>query len=358
MSRNAAVRAVLVACLLLALVACGQTQALTHAAPSAGTDPGPPALAPPSAVPTPSASTDRRLLASAGDDRYLGLAGLLHARGVRIWWESDLVARWLEGPASFSAAVQRLGVLAEQPGTMGFKVADEIGYNDGLSSPSQALNFLRDARHALDRVAPGKEILVDAVVLELGCVPRTEDSAICARRARRSSPAASIDAVTAYLREGLVDRLDLSTGLGAATAYPDDDLAAAQDVAWAYVATGSWPGYTHLQSRKALASAGGYRGDADADLRVFVAVPQRHGARATDIWTWRQTYQDQTVSLFGPNPKSNPLWAPLKAARDRGVQLFTHMTPSSLPTGAGPLAHECDLAAQVFSDVLVAAGTG
>ena len=71
--------------------------------------------------------------------------------------------------------------------------------------------------------------------------------------------------------------------------YPDEDLAAAQSVAWTYVASGPWPELTTLQSRKALAEAGGYSGDAASDVKVFVDTPRRHGAAATDIWTWRQT---------------------------------------------------------------------
>lgn len=292
------------------------------------------------------------------DDAYQRVAKLLVQHGVRIWWESDLVARWLDGPTSFAKAVTRLGVLARTPGTAGFKIADEIGYYDGLTSAAQALRFLRDADSALARVAPGLPILVDAVVLELGCLPRTSDAAECGRKARATAPAATISAVTSYLRAGLIDRLDLSTGLGEPSEYPDKDLVAAQDLAWTYVATGPWPHLTRLQSRKALARPSGYSGSADLDTRVFVETPRRHGAKATDIWTWRQKYKDQTVSLFGSSPTSNPLWKALLAQRRQGVSLFTHMTPSALPTATAELAHECSLAAQVFSDVFVAAGTG
>ncbi len=291
-------------------------------------------------------------------DPYRRVARLLDAHGVRVWWESDLVARWLEGPRSFAAAVRRLGALARTRGTAGFKIADEIGYYDGLESPAQALSFLRDARAALHRVAPGRPILVDAVVLELGCLPRVAGNAECESRARRTAPASTISAITTYLRAGLIDRLDLSTGLGEPAVYPDEDLTAAQDMAWTYVAAGAWPRLTRLQSRKALAGPGGYTGSATRDTRVFVDTPRRHGARATDIWTWRQRYKDQTVSLFGSNPTANPLWPALAAEHDRGVSLFTHMTPSALPTAPAELAGECRLAARLFTDVFVAAGTG
>lgn len=353
-------RTILLPLLLLCLLAttgCGNGGDLrgtgTPAAPAAGdTD----TLG--TAGPLPGDPSPQQIRAQMASDPYVGVADLLHSRGVRIWWESDLVARWLDGPAAFATAVDRLGVLARQPGTVGFKVADELGYHDDLTSPKVVLRFLRDVRRALGRVAPGKEVLVDAVVLELGCLPRAEEAEPCAARARAASPASSIDAVTSYLRAGLIDRLDLSTGLGTATQYPDHDLAKAQDVAWAYVQSGSWPTLTHLQSRKALAQAGGYAGNPTSDLRVFVEVPHEHKALATDIWTWRQRYQGKSFSLFGDRPTHNPLWAPLMAQRARGVRLFTHMTPSTLPTAPRALARECNLAARIFSDVFVAAGTG
>lgn len=291
-------------------------------------------------------------------DPYQRVAKLLALRGVRIWWESDLVARWLDGPASFSAAVKRLGVLSKTRGTAGFKIADEIGYHDGLNSPAQAMRFLRAADTALAKVAPGLPILVDAVVLELGCLPRSSQAAECQQRARTTAPASTISAITTYLRAGLIDRLDLSTGLAEPSEYPEKNLAAAQDLAWTYVAAGPWPRLTRLQSRKALAAPSGFSGSSGTDIKVYVETPRRHGARATDIWTWRQQYQGRTVSLFGSRPTSNPLWEALVAERRAGVSLFTHMTPSALPTTPAALVSECALAARIFSDVFVAAGTG
>jgi hypothetical protein len=38
--------------------------------------------------------------------------------------------------------------------------------------------------------------------------------------------------------------------------------------------------------------------------------------------------------------------------------LMTHMTPSMLPADSPGYEHECDLAAEVFTAVFVAAGTG
>lgn len=299
-----------------------------------------------------------------GSDPYLGLAAMLHARGVRVWWETDLVAAWLQGPAAFRAATDRLARLAHAPGTAGFKVADELGYGDGLGTPAEVLRFLRDAHEALARVAPGKRLLVDVVVPDLGCLPwRGGGADACTSDARTSYPAASVDAVGRYLRTGLVDDLDLSTGLLDPSYYEGLGLTLqqAQQDAWTHVTSWGWPTLTTLRSRKALAAAGGYQGsraDAAGDVAVYVDAPVAHGAASVDIWTWRQTYQGKSVSLLDAGLHTNPLWQALVHRHAAGVALFTHMTPSQLPNDPPAYAHECDLAASVFTDVFVAAGTG
>ena len=56
-----------------------------------------------------------------------------------------------------------------------------------------------------------------------------------------------------------------------------------------------------LQARKALAQVGGYRGDAGqaaAQLRTWVDIPLERGAQAVDVWTWRQSYKDNTYRLM------------------------------------------------------------
>ena len=266
----------LVVLALVGVTACRDDRISPSAAtptPARLASPEPPGSAPPATGPAPTTPASRGIHLRRTADPYLGLGELLHQRGVRIWWETDLVARWLEGPAAFAKAIGRLAVLARQPGTVGIKVADEIGYHDGLDSPAQVLSFLRDVNRALAKAAPRAAILVDAVVLELGCLPRSHGVDECAHRARSTAPAATITAITSYLRAGLINRLDLSTGLGEPDVYPDGDLAAAQSVAWTYVESGPWPELTTLQSRKALAEAGGYSGDAASDVNVFVETP-------------------------------------------------------------------------------------
>ena len=87
-------------------------------------------------------------------------------------------------------------------------------------------------------------------------------------------------------------------------------------------------------------------------------MPVGAGAQAVDIWTWRQRYQGKVVSLLAPDLKANPLWNALVQRRQQGVRLITHMTPSMLPTDSAGFDHECDLAANAFSAIFVAAGTG
>jgi hypothetical protein len=283
---------------------------------------------------------------------------------VAIWWETDLVARWLEGPAAFDTAIARLGKLARRPGVVGFKISDEIGYNDGLGSPADATRFLTQARTALARVAPGKQLLVDAVVPELGCLPwRGANQLGCAQRAQLKYPAASAAAVDGYLRAKLIDRLDLSTGLLDDSTYRKWGTTKrdAQADAWNRVKEQGWSQLTILQARKALAVPNGYQGNADqagADVGTYIDVPTTAGARAVDIWTWRQPYSGNIVSLLGPDLSPNPLWTALVLQHRRGAQLLTHMTPSMMPTDQRAFDQECALAASAFTAVFVAAGTG
>jgi hypothetical protein len=303
-------------------------------------------------------------VSATSGDKYVALAQQLNSRGVQIWWESDLVARWLEGKTAFDKAVARLGDVARQPGTAGFKIADELGYGDRIDSADEARKFLIAAREALARVAPGKQVLIDVVVPELGCLPWHDTAGqTCAAKARQKDPAASADSITGYLHEHLVDRLDLSVGLLDASTYAGRGLTRlqAQQEAWQHVVDQGWPALTVIQARKALAAQNGYQGsDADAasDVALYIDAPVSAGAKAVDIWTWRQPYSGQTVSLLAADLSPNSLWTALSRAHEKGIQLVTHMTPSSMPTDPVASALECDLAASVFTAVFVAAGTG
>ena len=95
----------------------------------------------------------------------------MNAHGMRIWLETDLVKRWLAGKDQFAQGVAMVSTLAKRPGVVGIKIADELGYRDGLNSPDKIRSFLSDSATALRKAAPGKKILVDLLVPELGCAP-------------------------------------------------------------------------------------------------------------------------------------------------------------------------------------------
>ena len=286
------------------------------------------------------------------------------AEHLKVWIETDLVKRWQEGPTWFRDAVRQVAVLANQPGVVGIKIADELGYNDGMNSVSKISRFLSAARQALHAAAPGKLILVDMVVPQLGCLPGHQaagsPAAACASREKAAYPQLALPEVDGYLHMHAIDVLDLSTYL-----LPDDTYKAwgttadaAQIAAWQEVDKRGWTGLVRLQARKALAHPGAYRGtsaESAADLQTYVHIPLAHDAHAVDIWTWNQHYEGQEYRLMNPGMQPNALWIQLERLRQSGDVLFTHFSPHSVISGV-----DSDLAkiATVFTDVFLPAGTG
>jgi len=299
--------------------------------------------------------------------RYEAAVDAAAARDLQVWLEADLARRWLEGRARFDEGVARLADLAARPGVAGFKIADELAYGDGFDGdPARARAFLADAAAALGKAAPGKKLLVDILVPELGCAPGATGvrarvaGAVCRARARRKHPALTVEQVDGYLASGHIDVVNLSTGLLKPSAYQDwgIDRDAAQRLAWAEAKRRGWPSKVRLQYRKALAFAGRYRGGtvtAESDLRTFVDLPKRQGAPAIDIWTWRQRYRGEIVRLMDPGNRDNALWQGLRRRKAEGTALFTHFTPSSTEQG---MTSDLDELAEVFAGVYTAAGIG
>jgi len=286
-------------------------------------------------------------------------------RRLQVWIETDLAKFWLRGRPQFDAAVRGLAALANRPGVVGVKIADELGYKDGFGDPRRVRAFLDDAAHSLRRAAPNRLILVDFVVPELGCAPGLAAVAImadpCRAAARARYPALRLEAVDGYLASGDLDVIDLSTGLLEPSDYEGwgIDREAAQRAAWQEVASRGWQRHVVVQARKALAHPGPYpqyqAGSAQGDARVFLDLPREAGAAAVDVWTWRQTYKSEVVRLMDPGLEPNPLWDALRQRRERGMVLFTHFTPSSVERG---LDADLDMLSTVFSGVFVAAGLG
>jgi len=119
------------------------------------------------------------------------------------------VKRWQEGPAWFRDAVRRVAVLTSQPGVVGIKIADELGYNDGLNSAGKISRFLSAAAQALHAAAPGKLILADMVVPQLGCLPGHQvagsPAATCASQEKAAYPQLALPEVDRYLRMHTID---------------------------------------------------------------------------------------------------------------------------------------------------------
>lgn len=301
-------------------------------------------------------------MSPVGDYRAAVTAAV--ALHLRVWIETDLVKRWEAGPTWFQAGVRRVAQLARLPGVDGIKVADELGYNDGMDSPAMIRQFLSDTARSLHAAAPHAQILVDMIVPELGCLPTNQPAgsgpAVCASRARAEYPQLSLPNVDGYLHMHAIDVLDLSTGLLPGPTYEQwgTTIDGAQRSAWLEVARRGWPGLVYLQSRKALAHPGDYPGSpvqAEADLRTFVDIPLASGAHAVDVWAWRQKYKGAIYRLMNPGMKPNPLWAGLEQRRRAHDVLFTNMSPHSVESG---LNKDLAMIATVFTDVLLPAGTG
>jgi hypothetical protein len=323
----------------------------------AGTQPGAPSPAPP----TPAAPPASPLAPLAGYRSAVDVAARDH---LRVWIEADMVKRWRQGKAPFRAAVSRVATLARLPGVAGIKIADELGYNDGMNSAGEIRQFLSDTARALHAAAPHKLILVDMVVPDLGCLPGHQPpvaaALACTAAAQARFPQLAPPAITSYLRMHAIDVLDLSTGLLSDSTYASWGTSsdAAQVAAWQQVRRLGWPALVRLQARKALAHPGRYdstSAQAAADMRLFVDIPLAYGARAVDIWTWHQEYDGAMYQLMNPGLRPNVLWDQLEQQRRAGHVLFTHMSPHSVESG---LDRDLATIATVFADIFLPAGTG
>ncbi len=301
----------------------------------------------------------------AAVDAYRGAVAAAGERGLQVWLEADLVKRWWQGDASFQAGVDRLVQLAADPSVVGFKIADELGYGDVLQhKPACVLAFVTDAVRALHRASPRSQVLIDLVVPDLGCVPN--DRAVAAWTTRciaandAKYPALSLQRVDDLVALRALDVVDLSTGILDDSVYRTwgTDALHAQDAAWREVARRHWRRDVVLNARKALAHPGTYQGtpaSADASTTLFVDTPLQQGARAVDVWTWRQQYEGSVYRLADPGLQGNALWSNLVARRSHGDLLFTHFSPSSVEDG---VTADLDMISQAFGGVFIATGTG
>ena len=309
--------------------------------------------------------TGERAVASKATPRtpYVEMVDTIAAQGAEVWIEVDLVKAWQAGPQRYADVLNIAVKLASRKGVAGIKIADELGYQDGIDTPERAQEFLTRVSSDIRSRVPGTKILVDILVPQLGCVAWAADQADrlnCATTVGNTYPAAAIDAVDSYLASKTFDVLDLSAGLR----EPGDYLAwkttrdDAMRLVWKEVVRRHWGALVTLQARKALAHAGSYSGgtaQAEQDLRTFVDIPLANGAQAVDIWTWSQPYKGTVYRLFDPGLKTNSLTAGLSRRRAAGAHLFTHMTPSSIEVSTKT---DIEAATAIFDSVFVAAGAG
>jgi hypothetical protein len=284
------------------------------------------------------------------------------AWGLEVWIDVDLAQRWLEGPETFATTVMKLAPLARRPGVVGFKIADELGYQDGFQTSSQVRAFLESAATALRKIAPNKQILVDLLVPELGCAPGilsvVATSSLCAQQLRARYPALTLSSVDSYIRSGLIDVVDLSTDLLPEATYASwgITIAQAQRAAWREVDILHWSRRITLHERHALAHAGTYAGtwaDAQRDADIYAWIPLSQGASGVNVWAWQQPEGAAMMRLMDPGLRPNALWRMLIGLRRRGVELYTSFSPTWTDRG---VPQDMRKLAKVFSGVFVAAG--
>jgi hypothetical protein len=319
-------------------------------------------VVPQKAAPAPRPTPTATAAVTRAETPYARAVDVAHKYGLRVWIDADLVKRWKAGPQSLNEGAMMVGSLARRPGVVGIKIADELGYHDGLDTPDKIRKFLADARAALARTAPGKPLLVDAMIPELGCMPNFQPplrwATICAAQTRGKFPQLALDQFEGYLRDHLIDVLDLSTGLMPERTYAGwgVDPQVAQRTAWQEVRRRDWASLVQLQSRKALAHPGRYTDpDTAQNVATYVDVPLAEGAEAVDIWTWRQAYRGDIYRLLDPGLQRNQLWIALVERRSRGDVLFTHLSPRSVEIS---LDNDMKVISEAFTDLFVAAGTG
>lgn len=284
------------------------------------------------------------------------------ARGLEVWIDVDLAQRWLEGAKIFATTITKLAPLARRPGVVGFKIADELGYQDGLETSAQVRAFLESSETALRRIAPTKKILVDLLVPELGCAPGIPSilttSLMCQQQLRARYPAISLSNVDAYVRSGLIDVVDLSTDLLAESTYASWGITSvrAQIAAWREVNILHWSRRVTIHERHALAHPRSYSGtqaETQSAANLYAWIPLSQGASGVTVWAWQQPDDGVTMRLMDPDLRPNALWRMLIGLRRQGVELYTSFSPTWTDQG---VQQDMSKLAEVFTGVMVAAG--
>lgn len=293
---------------------------------------------------------------------YVQMVDAVASRGAAVWLEADLVKAARSGPDRLEAVTGQLIALAAHRGVVGVKLADELGYEDGVDAVTGE-EILAGAAERLRKAHPGLTVGVDVVVPELGCLswrPKPAATATaCGERVRAKDPGATLGAVDALVRSGSVDTLLLSAGLSDPGYYASMGLSVddAMTLCWTEAAR-RWGPYVTLVARKALAHPGAYDGstaDAEAAMTTYVDIPLAHGADGVDIWAWRQRFDGDVRRLWDPGLRPNALVTAMTTRHTKGANLWTQMSPTSMEVDLGT---DVSTALTTFDTILVASGTG
>ncbi|RJL30865.1 hypothetical protein [Bailinhaonella thermotolerans] len=282
--------------------------------------------------------------------------------GMRVWLEAELIDPWLRGKADFDKAVAELARQARRPGVVGIKYTDEVGWADPLKSPEQITRFLSEASAALRRAAPGKLLLVDMFVPELGCVPGSDDDGPqeCRAEMRGDYPLIRVENAEKYLLTGYTDAVNLSPDLFV-DKYREWGLPPekAHEAHWREVKRRGWDKKVVLYSRDAeLAHKDASTltpQQAESLVRLRVDLALKGGARMANLWTWRQDYEGAIHRLMDPGNKPNALWERLKARKAAGARMSVQCNPGAMEVG---IKQDLKEMSAVFSDVFMWAGVG
>ena len=208
------------------------------------------------------------------------------ARGLEVWIDVDLAQRWLEGAKIFATTITKLAPLARRPGVVGFKIADELGYQDGFETAGSGSCVPRELGNGASEDRANEEDPRRLLVPELGCAQGMPSivttSLMCPQQARARYPAFSLSNVDAYVRSGLIDVVDLSTDLLAESTYASWGITGvqAQRAAWREVTILRWSRYVTIHERHALAHPGSYSGtqaERQSDAHLFASIPLSAG---------------------------------------------------------------------------------
>ena len=230
------------------------------------------------------------------------------------------------GTGLLSRAVNRVAALAGQPGVAGIKIADELGYNDGMDSAGKIKRFLSDTARALHAAAPHKLILVDMVCHSSAACLATSSPCPPPRpvarrrmplpRARpyrnRQLPAHARDRRARSQHRAAAD----STYAAGAPRRCGADRRLAGGAPTRLAQPGPAAGPQGARASGKLSRRAGPGGRGHAPVRRH---PDRLRRPAVDIWTWHQEYEGAMYQLMNPGMRPNALWISSNSSAGRAM---------------------------------------